>query len=232
MWEGGGAAFGRLDDWSDIDLMLIVDDPQVENIVKQVEAALRELSPIELKLELPQPSWHGHWQAYYRFTRGSPYLVLDLVVMQRSSKNRFLEPEIHGEARVIFDKEHYTHTPLLDRDALSDTLSQRLNLLYLRFELFQSNVEKSIKRKNDIEALTDYFNSTLGPLVEVLRILHCPARYSFGTRHIYHDLPQEELSRLEPLFYVTNREDVFNKRATAEDWFRESLARARREYGP
>jgi len=54
LWEGGAVAFNRLDEWSDIDLYLVVDDEKVEEVFSAVEEALASLSPIKQKYEVPR----------------------------------------------------------------------------------------------------------------------------------------------------------------------------------
>jgi hypothetical protein len=101
MWLGGSAAFKRSDEWSDIDLQVDVADERAGEILPRVEAALERLSPIDLKFEVPQPSWHGHIQAIYRLKHASPYLLVDIAVIKSSNPNKFLQPEIHGEAVAL-----------------------------------------------------------------------------------------------------------------------------------
>src|SRR5512145_3347859 len=38
MWEGGAAALGRVDRWSDVDLQVATDDDQVDQVFPVVEA--------------------------------------------------------------------------------------------------------------------------------------------------------------------------------------------------
>lgn len=45
-WEGGAIAFNRVDEWSDIDVYLVVDDDNVDQAFLDVERALRSLSPL------------------------------------------------------------------------------------------------------------------------------------------------------------------------------------------
>src|SRR5690348_9403071 len=48
-WEGGAAAFGRVDEWSDIDAYLLVDDAKIADAFLAVEKALESVSPIRQK---------------------------------------------------------------------------------------------------------------------------------------------------------------------------------------
>jgi hypothetical protein len=83
-WQGGAAAFNRVDEWSDLDLMVIADDEKVDHVQKLIESQLKKLSPIQNQLDLPQPTWHGHLQSFYRLEHASPFLFIDLLIMQAS----------------------------------------------------------------------------------------------------------------------------------------------------
>lgn len=65
-WEGGAAAFHRIDEWSDIDLYLVVDDKKVHETFLTFEKTLKTLSPIKQKYEIPHPPQSGVFQAFYR----------------------------------------------------------------------------------------------------------------------------------------------------------------------
>src|SRR5258706_7121857 len=62
MWEGGSASFRRVDEWSDIDLSIDVDDDYVSSVLTIVEQTLQTLSPIALRYQVAQPTWHGQSQ--------------------------------------------------------------------------------------------------------------------------------------------------------------------------
>ncbi len=223
MWEGGAAAFDRVDEWSDIDLQVDVQDDHVAEIFPLVEATLAALSPIELRYEIPQPAWHGHAQVFYRLRDTSKFLLLDFVVIQHSNANKFLEPEIHGHALVHFDKANVTAPPTWDQSAHANKLRARLNTLRVTFDLFQIMTLKELARHNDIEALMFYHSFTLRPLVEVLRMQHAPARYNFHTRYLYYDLPKAIVRELDALFFVANADELRVKRERAAAWFYATL---------
>jgi CheY-like chemotaxis protein len=229
LWEGGAAAFERVDEWSDLDLLLDVEDEHVNDALQAIEKTLQELSPIELKYEVPQPAWHGHAQVFYRLQNTSKYLLLDIAVIKNSNPNKFLQPELHGRAVVHFDKSDVVKAPPLDRKELAARLKDRLAALKVTFELFQILTLKELNRGNLIEALNFYHNFTLKPLVEVLRIPNEPTRHGFYTRYIYYDLPPETIRKLEQLFFVTDGDDLLAKRQEAEEWFYDTLDQIRLE---
>lgn len=231
LWEGGAAAFNRQDEWSDIDIHLVVDDDHVEDAFIIVDRALESLSPIDLKYELPQPTWHGHAQAFYRLELGGRFLIIDLVVIQLSHPEKYLEPELHGQAVVHFDKSAVVHPPPFDWDAHHEKLKERLASLRMTFDLFQFLTLKELNRGNDLEAISFYYRFTLNPLVELLRIKHTPARYNFYTRHIHYDLPAEVINELRELFFILDLDDLRAKRERAERWFYELHNELSEEFG-
>ena len=131
---------------------------------------LETLSPIELKYELPQPIWHGHALVFYRLEPGSRFMIIDLVVIQLSHPDKYLETELHGQAVAHFDKSEVVQPLTFDWDAHQQVLKQLLATLSVTFDLFQFLTLKEINRGNDLEATSSYYRFTLNPLVEVLRI--------------------------------------------------------------
>lgn len=152
-WEGGAIAFNRVDEWSDIDVYLVVDDDNVDQAFLDVERALRSLSPIKQKYDVPQSQYPGVAQAFYRLRDASEYLIIDLAIIKLSTKDKFLEPEIHGNAVFYFDKSGAVRCPLLDREALVSRLHARLDRLQARFDMFNNFVQKEINRGNYLEAI-------------------------------------------------------------------------------
>lgn len=219
-WEAGAAAFDRVDAWSDIDLMVDVEDEHAPAVLARIEQVLGALSPIPLKYEMPQPAWHGHLQGFYLLEAAGPYLVVDLAVIRHSNPKKFLEPEIHGRALVHFDKRNVVAgAPHLAEAELAEQLAGRRAALRVTFPLFQTLTTKELHRGNLMEAVAFYHSYTLRPLVEALRMRHCPARFNFHTRYVYYDLPAEVVRRLEPLFVPRDGADLAQKREAAEAWF-------------
>ena len=140
MWLGGSSAMGGEDELSDIDVVLDVADGRQDDAFAVVEAALeREIAPIELQWNVPEPTWHGHSQRFYRLAGSPDYMMIDLVVMQRNSTAmRFDEREIHGEPQVIFDKLGIVKAVPLDiRCSIGKLSARRIEQLKLRFELLK-----------------------------------------------------------------------------------------------
>ncbi len=228
-WEGGAAAFDRLDEWSDIDLYLVVDDEKADETFLAVEEALRSLSPIEQKYEVVHPPSLGLSQAFYKLEDASEYLLIDLAVFKPSSPDKFLEPEIHGKAVFYFNKSDEVEPPLLDKDALVGKLQERLNRLRARFAMFNSFVQKELNRGNYLEAMDFYRAYTLGTLVEALRIRYNPFHYNFRMHYIHYELPSEIVKKLEHLSFIKDGKDLQVKYDEATKWFGEMILGIDRE---
>lgn len=224
MWEGGAAAFDRLDAWSDIDLYVIAADDRVPDTFRAIEAALTRLSPIRQKYEPTWPPEAGIAQAFYRLERAGEYLLVDLAVLKRSAPDKFLEPELHGKARFSFNKGGAITPPQLDIDPFVRKLLERRDRLVRRIEMFSAFVPKEIHRKNWLGALEAYQKIVLDSLVQVLRMAHEPAHYTFNVRYVVYELPPEEVRRLEDLFYVRTPEELPGKFRRATEWFREAAS--------
>jgi len=224
LWEGGSAAWQRLDAWSDLDLMILVEDDSVESTWALLEKTLETLGPISLRHGLSPPTWHGHDQVFYRLRDSSEFLMLDVMVLRRSAPERFLERERHGEPLVYFDKTGEIVPAPADREALRKRIQLRLAQLRSIFPLFQPLVKKELLRGNDLDALAFYQGQTLAPLLALLRIRHCPERFDFGLRYADRDLPPEVAAQVRALWFVSSAKEIASKREQAEALFKATLA--------
>lgn len=218
LWEAGSASFDRLDAFSDIDLVVDVVDGHVGETVAAVEEALTALSPIAEKYELPQPSWHGHYQAFIHLEKASKFLLIDYVVIENSSKAKFLEQEQHGTPVVYFDRANVVQSPPFDGEKHEAGMRQAFLELRARFPLFVDFAEKELLRGQPLDALTFYQGMQIRPLVMLLRMKYDPMRYSFGSRYLHRYLPAEEAGWLERLMFVGDAAELQGKIVEATEW--------------
>jgi predicted nucleotidyltransferase len=223
VWEGGAAAFGRLDKWSDIDLYVLVDDKREDDAFSAVERGIRRVSSVKVKYDMPQGGWPGAFQAYYKVEGASDYLILDLAVVTPSSPEKFLDVEVHGEAVFHFNRLGTVRVTHSDLQSFSEKLRKRVARLKVRDEVFSIMVQKEINRGNLVEALDMYRVVVLDSLVESLRMLHNPYHHDFRTRYIHYELPKEIVTRLEDLYIVRDLRDLQDKYRRALKWYREIL---------
>jgi hypothetical protein len=227
LWEGGSTAFGRADDLSDLDLHVLCEDDDVESILEVVHDALVRLSPLAVERRLPEPTWHGHAQVFYLLRDASPYWMVDLVVLRRSAPERFLEPERHGDHVVLFDRTGEIGPVPLDRPAHEQRMRERLVQITADAPIFRSLVRKEIERGDPLAALSFYQALTLRPLLEVVRMEHCPDRFDYGAKYSQFDLPSGVVARLERLWFVGSVDDLPERQDEAEAWFDGTVAALR-----
>jgi hypothetical protein len=224
IWEGGAIGFGRLDEWSDIDLYVDAQDERIQEVFPVVEQTLESLSPIELKYDVIATPSQGYLQVFYRLRDTTEFLLIDLAVIKHYTEEKFLEPEMHGQAFFYFNKNNAIKCPSLDKQKLVEDSKTRLERIKKRFETFRCFIRKEINRKNYIEALDLYRGLMLDSLVEVLRIKYKPVHHAFKTRYIHYHLPADIVSRLEDLYFVKNQRDLENKYHIAEQWFYQAVS--------
>jgi len=223
VWEGGAAAFGRVDKWSDIDMYVLVDDGRERDAFSAVEKGISATSGIKVKYDIPQTGWPGVFQAFYKVEGAGDYMILDLAVVTPNSPEKFLDVEVHGEPLFYFRRSDSVQPTHVDRAAISERLRKRVERLKARDEVFSKVVQKEINRGNLIEALDLYRVVVLEPLVEVLRMHHNPYHHDFKTRYVYHELPKEVTARLEDLYIVLDLRDLQETYRRALKWYREVL---------
>lgn len=223
LWEAGAGAFNRIDTWSDIDLYVVVDDECVERAIREIERAVRSIAEYDLAFRLPEPAWHGHSQVFYRLKNASPFLLLDIAIMKRSSRNKFLQYKIHGVPIVYFDKTGIVRDNPVDADAFLRKLKERLETMRTTFPMFLVFTLKELNRGHDMTALSFYMSYAMRPLIELLRIKYSPYHYNFHTYYIDYELPPEIVKRLRALFYVARPQEIRSSLSEVERWFTEEI---------
>lgn len=225
--ECGSAAFGREDELSDLDLGVVVRDGAVEACFEVLEAALEKLAPIEHVFRPPPGTWADLTQRFYRLEGAGPYRIVDVCVFEASVPDKVDHPEVHGRARVLFDKAGHQVFQPLDLVAERARLAARVEEIADRFEMLGMLVAKELRRGKALEAMGFYQGQVLRPLVELLRIRHAPRRSGFHTRLIHFDLPDAVLARLEPFFFPDGPEALGARDREAAAWIRELVAALR-----
>ncbi len=223
-WEGGAPGYGRLDEWSDIDAYILVDDGKVERTFRVVERALGTLSGIEQKYDIGATPWPGVSQAFYRLKNASKFMILDLAVLTVKSKETFLEPKVHGEAVFQFNKRGRAKAKAFDQDEFEAKVNKRLQRLKARFNMFGMFVQKEINRKNWVEAVDLYRAVVLDSLTEALRMKYNPIHFDFRTHYLHRELPASVIERLKRLYFVSDEKDLERKYSSASKWFEATVA--------
>lgn len=211
-WEGGSAAFGAVDGYSDIDLSFVVDDDVSSDLLyATAEASLETVSPITAS-HVVSPG------RYYKLKDSGEFLLLDLCFFRAGAADRPLDVERHGHARPLFDKGDWLRPMPLDEVALAVKRDKRYRELQAWFVVSQSFVRKAVLRRQEIEALACFWGYTLKPLTELLRMRYCPVRWDFGMRYLDRDLPSTVYDQLRDLMFVQDLGEIETHLPTATAW--------------
>lgn len=224
-WLGGSDANGRTDRWSDVDLVVIVEDDRVEEAIETCASAARAVAPIAFELRLPMPTWHGHDQVFWQLEGIPDWCMVDLVVQKRgATASRFLEVERHGRPHILFDREGLARPATFDRDAHESAMRARFDAMVPRFRLLQHLVRKAAWRGDRADAIDRYVQYTLRPLIELCRMRHCPDRFDFGGRYLRDDLPPALRDEIEAISLPGSLEALLRAQAAAEAIFERERA--------
>lgn len=202
LYQCGSAAFDRMDEWSDIDLILLAQDGTIPEVFRAVDRAVSARHRLKATLGETEAGWPGVWQKTYLLADESPYHLFEVAVIQADAATTFTEPEIHGDVRIFFDKVGFTHKRAVDLKDFAQRMRRRFEHLAVRTTIYQILPKKELHRGNLMEAHAFYYQYLLMPYLEMLRMLHDPFRFNFGARYVHYDLPPEEIAALQRLFFV------------------------------
>jgi hypothetical protein len=221
----GSEAFGRQDEYSDIDLNCVAPLPEADAIFAALEAALERLSPIALKLVMPPSAmWPGLTQRFYRLRDTDEFLMIDFCQLTPEQLTTFLETTRHGTPTVLFDHDGLLKPVTLDQAEHNARIAKRLEWLRASFPMFQNLVHKAILRGDLVEAVAMYQGQTMRPLVDLLRMKHNPERFDYGFRYTGYDLPKPVVKKLCDLMWPKDGDDLLRKLGRAGKWFASTLA--------
>lgn len=204
MWEGGSKAFKRDDEFSDLDILFLIKDNYRQEAHEIIEKSIIKNFSIKDMFLVPQPSWHGHFQVFYKLDTENQFFMLDILIAEESKNNLFDEPQIHGEAFIYFDKTHRIGKSAPDIEKMVKSIDNRVYLIEKNVNFFHNFVDKEILRGRSIDALSFYHSVILNPLIETYRIIFYPYRYNFAKRYLQYDLPKKVYEKIEKLSFIND----------------------------
>jgi len=230
-WEGGSAANGTSDSYSDFDLVIIGKD-SVNAVFELIEVALNRVSRISHRYVEPKCFWPGCYQRVY-FLEGAPkHFFVDVAVFLETSHevlSEFMQPERHGSPVIYFDKLDMVKPRSSDPAALKSQHLQRLQEIEAAYPIFKLEVLKELDRKHPIDAFGFYFGTVVRPLVELMGIIHRPFRYDFGFRYLHKTFPEVDQKIIERLLYVKDAESLRDRMMEADHLLYEVSRRVRQK---
>ena len=223
----GSAVTGGWDDHSDLDVEAWCDGDAVATY-DAVLALVRDELPVDHVWELPAATWPDGRQCFIHLQPdaadlGRPTLLVDLVILT-TPERLTMDTRRHGTPIVLHDPDGVlvledddeAEMEAARRLAVEQTASRRQTAAWL--------VERAIARDDLAEATVLHLRFAVEPLVKLLRIQHCPARFDFGLRYLRTDLPEGFAERVEA---VLPGPDLAVRSRAAFAWQDEVLAQLR-----
>ncbi len=231
VWEGGSAATGYLDQYSDLDLGIVVDDDKIEEMFAYLDAYLERTFGIIRKFRVPEPTWHGMSQTYYQVDQVPELFYIDIALIKRTLTAKFTESDRHGNSVIWFEKEKMVDpTPTPAEEVLAKgkkfykmvTVSDFIAIL---------EVKKAIARNLYTEAFPAYYQFIARNLGIMFNLKHRPCKVDFGTRYAYRDYSPEDYAYLTDCMKVGSIDEMSVKFQTAEKVYLKIKEELGKEWG-
>jgi predicted nucleotidyltransferase len=227
MWLEGSDGTGSADKYSDIDLVLDVEDGFESETLSLCGELLKKLSPVDLSYEEPIQNPQMRYKVFH--LKNTPeQLFLDISVQSHSRKIHFVKQNDSEVPKVIFDKKKVIKYKNINEVELKEELIERL--YHLENTINQkARAEKYVKRNKFIEAVGYYQKFVITPLIELLRIKYKPINYNYYIVCISKHLPRDVTLQLEELYKINSINDISVYIEQAYNWFYEVLNEVKAE---
>lgn len=207
-WEGGSAATKNLDAYSDLDVMIVCKDDSVEDVFQILEEHLSDTYGIERKYRVPEPTWHGFSQVFYKIKGTEPLFYLDLAVIKESVPDKFTDVLRHGEGvfwflkKDIFDEKNESTLDVLERCKTFYKRATESDFLLIL------ETKKAIARGIFVEAFPMYYGFLVRHMAVLLNLKHRKEKVDFNLRYLSRDYSAEDVSLMEEALKVSSIEEM------------------------
>lgn len=207
-WEGGSAATNRLDQYSDLDLTLVVDDDKVGDAFVDFESFINQQFQIIRKYRLSEPAWHGFSQCFYQIDQLTPFLYLDIAVMKKSQPDKLMEEDRHGIAHVWFDRESIYNPSLSSIEVINNRVNKMIESIKQTDFIMFIEIEKGIERGVFLDVFPTYYSFISRHMAILLNALYRPEKVDFGLRYAQLDYEKVDRELIENALKVSNIRDL------------------------
>lgn len=203
-WEGGSAATGYLDEYSDLDLGIATKSISADEVFSRLEEWFAGKYGILRRFRMPEPAWHGMSQCFYLLSGMPSCFYCDICVVDSDNPRKFTEPDRHGNAVIWFDPRHVVSGDPTPSEEL-ETMRQRLLAIATDTD-FLSLIElrKALARQDWMAAHMNWITFLNRHLVVLLNLKYRPAKADFGIRYAARDYPSDIAAALAELLRVTS----------------------------
>ena len=221
LWEGGSAATGSTDQYSDIDLLALCacETDEAFDLMESV------MPPITHRYIEPAGPDLRH-RIY--FHDGAPkHFFADVGVLSEDSRETLKERmviERHGKPVVFFDDKGLIKPHPVNKIEWQAKLENRIKELEDAFPIYILQVLKPLDRHQNTEAFAFFYHGLLRRLVELMGIRFRPYRYDFELRYLERDFPQKEQQSIHEYMKYVDPDDLRKKVALIDQDIKENLA--------
>ncbi len=220
LWLEGSDGTNTLDEYSDLDLVMDVEDGTEEGIFGRLEQMLGTLGELDLIVGPDRPGPKLMYKVYH-LENTAPTLLLDVTIQSHSRQFAFDRKNEYEVPKVLFDKAGVIQY----RDSEGMNAQTRRDKTYNRMKqldgVFKQRIRaiKYVQRNHYLEAHAYYHKYVLNPLVELLRIRYTPLISDYYLVHISQHLPAEAVDQLEELYRNQSTSDISRNMERANAWF-------------
>ncbi len=223
MWEAGSTAFGRADDYSDLDLGVLVKEGSNDKVWRVVDEAFDELGGVALRWNEPSPVFSGMDKRIFRPRQARQWFQVDVGLFPETAKELYNQPERHGQIVVIFDPTGRLAPPPWDEELNHKRICEALHQNLMKWQIYYGWFRKELARGRPADAFVMHLYLTVMPLLAVLNMRYRPTRWDFGFRYLKEELPAEVVSIVERLCYLADPNTMEARFSEAERLLRTTL---------
>ncbi|MDD3678684.1 MAG: hypothetical protein PHT36_00290 [Patescibacteria group bacterium] len=206
LWLEGADSLGTVDEFSDIDVWIDVEDGKEEAAVDKIRQVLSTLGEIDFDYEKN----HDHpkiRQYFFHLEGSSKFLIIDLCVQSNSRVFWFTKDKDGEKVKILFDKKNVINFKPLNKKEFIKEITERKEYLMGEFKIMQVDVEKELERNDYLGALNFYL-SLANIFTELLRIEHSPTKHEFGLKHVSRDFPKDATKLLSKIYSFSSIDDL------------------------
>jgi hypothetical protein len=204
MWEAGSTAFGRADDYSDLDIGVISKEGSNQEVWRVVDQAFEELGGVVLRWNEPSALFSGMDKRIFRPRQARAWFQVDIGLFPDSATELYNQPERHGRIVVVFDHTGRLTPPPWHEEGHRRKMGEALHQNLMKWETYYGWFRKELARGRAVDAFVMHLYLTVTPLLTLLNMRHRPNRWDFGFRYIKEELPPEVVKIVERLCYLSD----------------------------
>ncbi|MEI6850670.1 MAG: hypothetical protein WCK26_01755 [Candidatus Saccharibacteria bacterium] len=206
LWLEGADSLDTVDEFSDIDIWVDVNDGKENETIEVIKGTLSELGELDFYHETEHP--HPKIRQFFFHIEGtSKFLIIDLCIQSNSREFWFTEGMNGEKSKTIFDKKNVITIKPIDETKFNQELSDRRSYLLKEYQIKKVDTEKEIARNDYLGALNFYI-SLNSIFTELMRIKYCPTKHEFGLKHAKRDFPKDIRPSIESIYQFKSIDDI------------------------